>query len=120
MQDALEVREALTGKLLPVSKGCHLGLGDRRPRHRLTIIDALAEPLDEGRTCLMARFGRRKEDLLQDCVSFKVGIAEILREVGLIEVHDVFSTSGRRADEDHAPKNGGAILCHLLRNHAAE
>ena len=80
----------------------------------------MAEPLDEGRTRILARLRRRKEDLLQDRVSFEVGITEILSEDGLIEVHDVFSTSGCRADEDHAPKNGGAILCHLLRNHAAE
>jgi hypothetical protein len=46
-----EVREALTGKFLPVSKGCHLRLGDRRPRHGLPILLALGQPLDEGRAC---------------------------------------------------------------------
>ena len=120
MQDALEVREALTGKLLPVSKGCHLGLGDRRSRYRLTVIGALAEPLDEGRTCLLARFRRRTKDLLQDCVSVEVGIAEIPSEAGLMEVHDVLSPSGCGANKDHAPENRGAVLRHLLRDHAAK
>jgi hypothetical protein len=54
----------------------------------------LAEPLDKGRTGRLARFGQSKEDLLQDRVSFEVGITEILCDAGLIEVHNVFPTSG--------------------------
>ena len=60
-------------------------------------------------------FRWRKEDLLQDCVSLELGITEIPCEAGLFEVHDVFSTSGRRANEYHPPKNGGAVERHLLR-----
>jgi len=50
----------------------------------------------------------------------KLGIAEIPREARFIEAHDVLAAPGRRADEDHSPKDGGPVLRHLLRDHAAE
>ena len=82
MRDALEVRKALTGKFLPVSKGRYLGLGNRRPRDGLPIPRALGQPFDKGRTSLLARFGRSKEDLLQDCVSLEVGPPRYLARLG--------------------------------------
>jgi hypothetical protein len=57
---------------------------------------------------------------LQDRVALEFGIAERFGEAWLFEVHDVFSTSGRRANENHPPKNRGLVLDHLPRNHAAE
>jgi len=120
MRDVLEVGKALTGELLPVSKGRYLRLSDRRSRHRLPIRLALAQAFDEGGTGRLARLRRRKEDFLQHRVALKLGIAEILREARFIEVHDVFAAAGRGADEDHSSKDGRPVQRDLLRDHAAE
>src|SRR5262245_42104212 len=105
MGNVAEVREALPRKFLPIAKGSELCLSDRRSRDRLAIAFTLAQPFDEISTGLLTRFCWCKENLLKDCESLEFGIAEIFCETWLIEVHDVFATSGCRADEDHPTKN---------------
>src|SRR5262245_45274446 len=105
MLNVAEVCKALPGKFLPVAEGSQLRLSHRRSRDRLVIAFALAQPFDEICASLLARFRRCKEDPLQDGESLKLGIAEISREAWFIEVHDVFATSGCRANENHPAKN---------------
>ncbi|MDB4963644.1 MAG: Lysophospholipase [Myxococcales bacterium] len=57
---------------------------------------------------------------LVDGVSAKERIAEVLRDLGLVEVHDVLSAARGGPDEDHATKDRRPLLRHDLRDHAAE
>src|SRR5262245_9465750 len=117
MWNVSQVRKAPPREFLPVAKGSHLCLSDRRSREGLPIANALHQPCDEICTGFLARFRRRKEDLLQDRESLELRIAEIFCEARFIEVHDVFTASGCRANENHPAKNRGAVERNLLRNH---
>jgi hypothetical protein len=59
-----------------------LGLGDSRAGDRFTIRAALHESVGEGPSCLLARFRRRKEELLQNSISLELRIAKSLRQRG--------------------------------------
>ncbi len=71
---ALEISEALARRFFPFTEGAHLSLGDGRTGDRFTIRAALHESVCEGLSCLLARFRRREEELLQNGISLKLRI----------------------------------------------
>src|SRR6266513_175600 len=68
----------------------------------------------------MARARRREEDFLEHSIAGVPRILEVLCEARFLEVHDVLSAAGSRADEDHPPKDRRTVRRDLLRDHAAE
>src|SRR6516162_3454007 len=120
LADAFQVREALARELLPVMKRGHLGPGHLPPGARLPVLLSLRKPSNECLPGCLARRGRRKEYFLQDRVSSKLRVVEVLRQTRFFEVHDVFSSSRSSTHKDHSPKDRRALLRHLLCDHTAK
>ena len=118
--DVPQVREALGAEAVPLAERRHLGLRYFRSGNRFAILLALHEPFDEGGACSLAGLCWCEENLLQHLVAFERRVGEVLCKHGLFQMHDVFAATRRGADEDHAPEDRGAVLHHLLRDHATE
>src|SRR6476620_4010832 len=101
---ASQVREALAGGALPLPERGNLRLGSVRPGGRVAVLLSLHQSRDEGLASRLARARRREEDLLQNGIAAILRILEVLCEARFLEVHDVLSAAGSRADEDHPPK----------------
>ena len=108
------------GELLPFAKRGQLSTGNVRSRRWVAIFGALSQPADKHVAGQLARLCWSKENLLHDRVALKASIAEVARENGFFQVHDVLATAGCRADEDHAAETGWSVERDLLRDHAAQ
>jgi hypothetical protein len=98
--DRLQVAERLACNALPFAESCHLRRRDLGPGRVVQIICALGESGDEGFTGALARFCRRKKNLLQNRVSPQLWIAQELLERWLLQVHDVLAAAGSRRNEN--------------------
>src|SRR4029434_5810538 len=117
MSDCFQIRKAVARESFPLAEGSELRRGDLRSGGWVEIVGALSQPCDERLSGSLARFRGREEDPRQASVSTQMRILEELREARLLEVHDVFAASRRRADEDHPAKHRRPILRDLLRDH---
>src|SRR5207245_3523054 len=84
------------------------------------ILVSLGQPHDKGCTRRLARRRRRKEDLLQHCVSLQGRITAVPCQTRFLKVHDVLTAARRGPDENYPAENRAAILRHLLCDHSAE
>src|SRR5580704_13024174 len=104
--DAAQIRESLPVWLLPITVRCHLRLRDFRAGWLVAIILAPREPFDELAAGGLTRIRLIEEYFLKHLIAVQRRVVEPLREVRLVEMHDVLAAARCRPDENHLPEDG--------------